>query len=78
MEEVAVTTLRCLYPDCGHEWIPRFPRKPAVCPKCKKYGWDKPHLRKAPKGGKKHVKKTAQPQPEDSAINRFKDQQEHK
>lgn len=49
---------------CGHEWVPRGPRKenrpagslaedvlPALCPKCKSPYWQT--KRKPPKGGKK-------------------------
>jgi predicted Zn-ribbon and HTH transcriptional regulator len=27
---------------CGHEWFPREPEKPRVCPKCKSPNWDRP------------------------------------
>lgn len=27
---------------CGHEWLPREPEKPRVCPKCKSANWDRP------------------------------------
>ncbi len=27
---------------CGHEWIPRNPRRPALCPKCGYTRWDDP------------------------------------
>lgn len=30
---------------CGHEWLPREPEKPRVCPKCKSANWDRPKLR---------------------------------
>lgn len=33
-------------PKCGHSWVPRYPRKPGVCPACKRYDWDKPHVGK--------------------------------
>jgi DNA-directed RNA polymerase subunit RPC12/RpoP len=26
---------------CGHEWTPRFPQPPKVCPKCKSKLWNK-------------------------------------
>lgn len=30
---------------CGHEWLPREPEKPRVCPKCKSANWDRPKIR---------------------------------
>ncbi len=33
-------TLECL--RCGHNWIPRRPVKPKVCPKCTSPYWNKP------------------------------------
>jgi len=75
MEEVVVTTLKCLYPDCGHEWTPRFPRLPLVCPKCKRYDWNKPHEGAPTKGGKGNVSIRKRPKPKDTAIGRFKRQQ---
>lgn len=27
---------------CGHEWFPRTPERPRVCPKCKSANWDRP------------------------------------
>jgi len=32
-----ITLLRCQ--KCGHEWFPRTPEPPKVCPKCKSYEW---------------------------------------
>lgn len=32
--------LRCC--RCGHEWWPKTPNRPGVCPRCKSYDWDKP------------------------------------
>ena len=26
---------------CGHQWYPRKPKKPKVCPKCKSPYWNK-------------------------------------
>lgn len=37
--EFELPTLECK--RCGHEWIPRKPQKPKVCPKCKSAYWDK-------------------------------------
>ena len=54
--EVPIPVLKCMYPDCGNEWIPRTTRMPKVCPRCKKYNWDRGITRKR-KGGKKHVAK---------------------
>lgn len=31
---------------CGHEWFPRTPNEPRVCPKCKSPYWNKPRTRK--------------------------------
>ncbi|MEM0171614.1 MAG: hypothetical protein QXV57_03535 [Thermoproteota archaeon] len=25
---------------CGHEWYPRKPEKPRICPRCKSPYWD--------------------------------------
>lgn len=33
--------LKCLNPKCLHEWYPRTPKKPKVCPSCKRIDWDK-------------------------------------
>lgn len=30
--------LKCL--KCRHEWYPRSPKRPGVCPKCKRKNWD--------------------------------------
>lgn len=32
--------LKCLH--CGHEWHPRTPDRPKVCPICKRTNWDRP------------------------------------
>jgi len=66
---VPVPVLHCAYTDCGNEWVPRTTHMPKVCPKCKRYGWqtgatDKKTNNHKPKGGKKHVKKTADLGPE--------------
>ena len=34
-----LTKKRCRV--CGHEWFPRSPRRPGVCPKCKSANWDR-------------------------------------
>jgi len=78
MEEVMVTTLKCLYSDCGHMWTPRFPRLPLVCPKCKRYNWNEPHMVTAPRGGKGNVKKRKRSKLTDTAIRRFQRQQKLK
>jgi len=41
MEGETISILKCGHPDCRHEWIPRSTKKPKVCPKCKRYNWDK-------------------------------------
>ncbi|HEV3258372.1 MAG TPA: hypothetical protein VG013_15945 [Gemmataceae bacterium] len=43
---VSLTGCRC---RCGHEWLPRGPEKPRVCPKCKSATWDRPKLWEHPK-----------------------------
>ncbi len=75
MTEISVTTLKCLYQDCLHEWTPRFPRLPAVCPKCKRYNWNTPYVGVVPKGGKGNVKKRKRPKSANTAIGRFQRQQ---
>lgn len=30
---------------CGHEWKARTERKPACCPKCKRYDWEKDEMK---------------------------------
>ena len=40
MAEV-ISKLKCLRPECGHEWYPRTGKLPKVCPKCKHYDWNK-------------------------------------
>ena len=37
---------RCKCLHCGHEWAPRLPQRPGVCPRCKSYRWDKKPQRK--------------------------------
>ena len=32
--------LKCRRPGCGHQWIPRRPDMPKVCPKCKQTDWN--------------------------------------
>ena len=39
-----LTKKRCRV--CGHEWFPRSPRRPGVCPKCKSANWDRKEERK--------------------------------
>jgi predicted Zn-ribbon and HTH transcriptional regulator len=40
MPEVTMRGFRC--ERCQHEWFPRGPVKPKVCPKCKSPYWDTP------------------------------------
>ena len=55
---VPVPILKCMYKDCGNEWVPRTDRMPKVCPKCKRYGWEEGTTKKRKStGGKKHVTK---------------------
>lgn len=44
MVEPIVTKLKCKFEDCLHEWYPRADALPKVCPKCKRYGWNKSKL----------------------------------
>jgi len=52
---IPITTLKCMYPDCGNEWIPRSSKLPKVCPKCKRYGWETGRVRKRKHRGGKNV-----------------------
>jgi hypothetical protein len=46
-ETVFIPLLKCMY--CGNEWIPRSTKKPKVCPKCKRYGWETGQTKKKKK-----------------------------
>lgn len=72
-EAIVVTKLKCLYPDCGNEWIPRSDRKPKVCPRCKRYGWSNPPApkQKVQKPGGVNVVKHSRRRKQ-SAIDKFK------
>lgn len=35
---MAIEKLKCL--KCGHAWIPRSEKRPAVCPSCGRPNWD--------------------------------------
>ena len=48
MDDFKLPTLKC---RCGHEWNPRTPKKPKVCPKCKTPWWEEGYA-KDRKGGK--------------------------
>jgi len=39
MGDFKIPTLKCK--RCDHQWIPRSPNKPKVCPKCNSPYWDK-------------------------------------
>jgi predicted Zn-ribbon and HTH transcriptional regulator len=43
MPTVKLPTLKCK--RCNHEWFPRNPRLPGVCPECKNPNWNKPKKR---------------------------------
>ncbi len=45
---VKLTRYKCK--KCGHKWIPRTDREPAVCPNCKNARWQE-------KGKRKYVRK---------------------
>lgn len=36
---------------CKHEWWPRTPELPEICPNCKSPYWNKPRQRKSNRGG---------------------------
>ena len=40
INEIELPTLKCL--RCGHEWIPRQPKKPKYCARCNSPYWNKP------------------------------------
>ena len=63
---ISIPVLKCMYPNCGNEWVPRTSHMPKVCPKCKRYGWEIGSTRKKKRRGGKHVgtKKTAHLGPE--------------
>jgi predicted Zn-ribbon and HTH transcriptional regulator len=42
--KVTLTVLKCK--KCGHEWIPRHPQPPKVCPECKRYDWQEDRKKK--------------------------------
>ena len=42
--KIVLPSLRCN--RCGHEWIPRRPKEPDVCPKCSSRYWNKKRRRK--------------------------------
>jgi len=42
--KIKLLKLKCQ--RCPHEWYPRAPRLPKVCPKCKSPVWDKPRKKK--------------------------------
>ncbi len=76
MDELSIVKLKCLYPDCAHVWVPRTSRKPKVCPRCKRYGWDIPHplklkVTKERKGGAHNVK-TKKSRKKPSATDQFR------
>lgn len=41
--EMTVTAFRC--GRCQYTWLPRFERRPTICPKCKSPYWDKERIR---------------------------------
>jgi predicted Zn-ribbon and HTH transcriptional regulator len=41
-KEIGIVPLQGCRCRCGHEWLPREPEKPRVCPKCKSANWDRP------------------------------------
>jgi len=41
-EEIVMKKYKCLRCPDGHEWYPRKPVKPKICPKCKSRHYDTP------------------------------------
>lgn len=39
MQKITMMGYRC--ERCEHEWVPKTPKKPRVCPKCKSPYWDR-------------------------------------
>jgi rubrerythrin len=37
---ITVTQYECEH--CHHTWVPRYARRPGVCPVCKRADWDRP------------------------------------
>lgn len=42
-ESMKIKPKKCHCLRCGWDWVPLYDRRPAVCPRCKSYAWDKPH-----------------------------------
>lgn len=38
MKKFILKSCHCV--KCGHDWYPRKPQRPFVCPKCHKYTWE--------------------------------------
>lgn len=59
MPGILIESLFCF--RCEHRWYPRNPRRPKVCPKCKRTDWDKylPDLKRkkqhCPECGRNHT-----------------------
>lgn len=41
-EEIILKKYKCLRCKGGHEWYPRKPVKPRICPRCKSHLWQTP------------------------------------
>jgi len=54
MTKLKLPVLKCL--RCGHEWFPRKPEKPLVCPGCNSPYWDRPRQRAKPDQGDSNLK----------------------
>ena len=39
MPESIVKVKQFICRFCNHEWFPRYPVAPKICPKCKREGW---------------------------------------
>lgn len=40
MPQPTITGYICV--RCAHQWLPKKPERPLICPKCKSAYWDRP------------------------------------
>ena len=41
MKQETMTVIKRICLRCGHEWWPRTPEEPLICPKCKTPYWNR-------------------------------------